>query len=53
MCEELGKVAKEAEAALRRQRRLLKNNMVRHMLTGAKVVRGEMFFSTIVSQKAS
>ncbi len=40
MCEELGKAAKEAEAALRRQRRILKNNMVRHMLTGARVVRG-------------
>ena len=31
----------EVEAALRRQRRLMKNNMVRHMLTGARVVRGE------------
>jgi E3 ubiquitin-protein ligase HECTD1 len=40
VCEELGKAAKEAEAALRRQRRILKNNMVRHMLTGARVVRG-------------
>ena len=41
VCEELGKAAKEVEAALRRQRRLMKNNMVRHMLTGARVVRGE------------
>ena len=29
VCDELGKAAKEAEAALRKQRRILKNNMVR------------------------
>ena len=40
MCDELGKAAKEAEAALRKQRRIMKNNMVRHMVTGARVVRG-------------
>jgi len=40
VCDELGKAAKEAEAALRKQRRIMKNNMVRHMVTGARVVRG-------------
>ena len=30
----------EAEATLRRQRRMLKNSMVKHMVTGARVVRG-------------
>ena len=40
VCDELGKAAKEAEAALRKQRRLLKNSMVRHMVTGARVTRG-------------
>ena len=40
VCEELGKAAKEAEAALRKARRLLRTNMVKHMVVGAKVVRG-------------
>lgn len=40
VCDELGKAAKEAEAALRKQRRILKNNMVRHIVSGARVVRG-------------
>ena len=31
VCEELGKAAKEAEAALRRQRRLLRTNMMKVM----------------------
>ena len=40
VCEELGKAAKEAEAAMRRARRLLRTNMVKHMVVGARVVRG-------------
>jgi len=40
VCEELGKAAKEAEAALRRQRRLLRTNMMKHMVAGARIVRG-------------
>ena len=40
VCEELGKAAKEAEAALRKARRLLRTNMVKHMVVGARVVRG-------------
>ena len=40
VCDELGKAAKEAEAALRKQRRLLKNSMVKHMVAGARVIRG-------------
>ena len=40
VCEELGKAAKEAEAALRRARRLLRTNMVKHMVVGARVQRG-------------
>merc|ERR1719220_3058586 len=40
VCEELGKAAKEAEAALRKARRLLRTNMVKHMVVGARVTRG-------------
>ena len=32
--------AKEAEAAMRKARRTLRTNMVRHMVAGARVVRG-------------
>ncbi len=40
VCEELGKAAKEAEANLRRQRRLMRTHILRHMVIGARVVRG-------------
>ena len=40
VCDELGKAAKEAEAAMRKARRMLRTNMVKHMVTGARVVRG-------------
>nr|XP_045592410.1 E3 ubiquitin-protein ligase HECTD1-like isoform X9 [Procambarus clarkii] len=40
VCEDLGRAAKEAEANLRRQRRLVKSQMVKHMVVGARVVRG-------------
>lgn len=36
----LGKAAKEAEANLRRQRRLLRNQILKHLVVGARVVRG-------------
>ena len=40
VCDELGKAAKEAEQQLRRQRRLMRTHVLRHMLIGARVVRG-------------
>uniref|UniRef100_A0A0K8T796 E3 ubiquitin-protein ligase n=1 Tax=Lygus hesperus TaxID=30085 RepID=A0A0K8T796_LYGHE len=40
VCDDLGKVAKEAEASLRKQRRLLKTQVVKQMVVGARVVRG-------------
>ncbi len=40
VCEELGKAAKEAEANLRRQRRLMRTHILKHMVIGARVVRG-------------
>ncbi|XP_044733919.1 E3 ubiquitin-protein ligase HECTD1 isoform X2 [Chrysoperla carnea] len=40
VCEDLGKVAKEVEANLRKQRRLLRTQMLKHIQPGAKVVRG-------------
>ncbi|XP_045131794.1 E3 ubiquitin-protein ligase HECTD1-like isoform X13 [Portunus trituberculatus] len=40
VCEDLGRAAKEAEANLRRQRRLVKSQMVKYMVVGARVVRG-------------
>ncbi|CAH0559918.1 unnamed protein product [Brassicogethes aeneus] len=40
VCEDLGKAAKEAEAHLRKQRRLLKSQLLKHMTVGARVVRG-------------
>ncbi|XP_063240551.1 E3 ubiquitin-protein ligase HECTD1 isoform X2 [Bacillus rossius redtenbacheri] len=40
VCEDLGKAAKEAEASLRRQRRLLRTQVLKHLLVGARVVRG-------------
>ena len=35
-----GKAAKEAEANLRRQRRLLRTQVLKHLLVGARVMRG-------------
>uniref|UniRef100_A0A1B6DIC7 E3 ubiquitin-protein ligase n=1 Tax=Clastoptera arizonana TaxID=38151 RepID=A0A1B6DIC7_9HEMI len=40
VCEDLGKAAKEAEANIRRQRRLLRTQVLKHLVTGARVVRG-------------
>ncbi|BES94932.1 Sad1 / UNC-like C-terminal [Nesidiocoris tenuis] len=40
VCDDLGKVAKEAEASLRKQRRLLRTQVVKQMIVGARVVRG-------------
>ena len=40
VCDELGKAAKEAEAAMRKARRMLRTSMVKHMVSGARVVRG-------------
>jgi E3 ubiquitin-protein ligase HECTD1 len=40
VCEDLGKAAKEAEAHLRKQRRVLKTQMLKHMSVGSRVVRG-------------
>ena len=35
-----GKAAREVEAALRRQRRLIRTQMLKHLTVGSKVVRG-------------
>lgn len=40
VCDDLGKAAREAEAHLRKQRRLLKAQMLKHITVGARVVRG-------------
>ena len=40
VCDELGNAAKEAEAAMRKARRMLRTNIVKHIVTGARVVRG-------------
>ena len=40
VCEELGKAAKEAEQLLRRQRRLMRTHVLKHMVIGARVIRG-------------
>ena len=40
VCDELGKAAKEAEQQLRRQRRLMRTHVLKHMMIGARVVRG-------------
>lgn len=40
VCEDLGKAAKEAEANLRRQRRLLRTQVLKQLVIGARVVRG-------------
>lgn len=38
--EDMGKVHKEQEAHLRKQRRLVKSQLLKHMVVGARVVRG-------------
>ncbi|XP_018329894.1 E3 ubiquitin-protein ligase HECTD1 isoform X2 [Agrilus planipennis] len=40
ICEDLGKAAKESEAHIKKQRRLLRMQMLKHMTVGARVVRG-------------
>ncbi|KAL1139402.1 hypothetical protein AAG570_006386 [Ranatra chinensis] len=40
VCDDLGKIAKEAEASLRKQRRFVKTQIVKQMVVGARVVRG-------------
>ena len=40
VCQDLGRAAREAEANLRRQRRMVRHQMLRHLVPGARVVRG-------------
>ena len=40
VCDDLGKAMREAEANLRKQRRLIKTHMLKHICPGARVVRG-------------
>lgn len=40
VCDELGKAAKEVEANMRKQRRIMRNHMLKHIKAGARVVRG-------------
>ncbi|XP_014233753.1 E3 ubiquitin-protein ligase HECTD1 isoform X8 [Trichogramma pretiosum] len=40
VCEDLGRAAKEAEASVRRQRRLIRSQVLRHLVAGARVARG-------------
>ncbi|XP_074662874.1 E3 ubiquitin-protein ligase HECTD1-like [Tubulanus polymorphus] len=40
VCDDIGKAAKEAEANLRKQRRLLRTQVLKQMVPGARVVRG-------------
>ncbi|XP_033230566.1 E3 ubiquitin-protein ligase HECTD1 isoform X3 [Belonocnema kinseyi] len=40
VCEDLGKAAREAEAGVRRQRRLIRTQVLRHLVAGARVARG-------------
>ncbi|XP_015172356.1 PREDICTED: E3 ubiquitin-protein ligase HECTD1 isoform X6 [Polistes dominula] len=40
VCEDLGRAAKEAEAGVRKQRRLIKTQVLRHLVAGARVIRG-------------
>ncbi|XP_034937703.1 E3 ubiquitin-protein ligase HECTD1 isoform X2 [Chelonus insularis] len=40
VCEDLGRAAREAEAGMRKQRRLIKSQMLRHLVAGARVARG-------------
>ncbi|KAG7213737.1 hypothetical protein KM043_002970 [Ampulex compressa] len=40
VCEDLGRAAREAEAGVRKQRRLIKAQLLRHLVSGARVARG-------------
>ncbi|XP_014247371.1 E3 ubiquitin-protein ligase HECTD1 isoform X4 [Cimex lectularius] len=40
VCDDLGKVAKEAEASLRKQRRIMRTQVLKQMVIGARVCRG-------------
>ncbi|XP_012253549.2 E3 ubiquitin-protein ligase Ufd4 isoform X9 [Athalia rosae] len=40
VCEDLGRAAREAEAGVRRQRRLVRTQVLRHLVAGARVARG-------------
>lgn len=40
ICEDMGKAHKEQEAHMRKQRRLVKSQLLKHMTVGARVVRG-------------
>ncbi|KAK7103616.1 E3 ubiquitin-protein ligase HECTD1-like isoform X2 [Littorina saxatilis] len=40
VCDDIGKAAREAEATLRRQRRLMRTQVLKQMVPGARVVRG-------------
>lgn len=40
VCDDLGKAAREAEASLRRQRRIIRTQVLKQMVPGARVVRG-------------
>ncbi|XP_046739532.1 E3 ubiquitin-protein ligase HECTD1 isoform X3 [Diprion similis] len=40
VCEDLGRAAREAEASVRRQRRLVRTQVLRHLVAGARVARG-------------
>ncbi|ODM98949.1 E3 ubiquitin-protein ligase HECTD1 [Orchesella cincta] len=40
VCDDLGKAMREAEANIRRQRRLIRTQMLKHMTVNARVVRG-------------
>ncbi|CAK9795010.1 E3 ubiquitin-protein ligase Ufd4 [Anthophora quadrimaculata] len=40
VCEDLGRAAREAEAGVRKQRRLMKYQVLRHLVAGARVARG-------------
>ncbi|KAL3265554.1 hypothetical protein HHI36_009759 [Cryptolaemus montrouzieri] len=40
VCEDLGRAVKDAEAHLRKQRRILKTQLLKHMTVGARVIRG-------------
>ncbi|XP_020287405.1 E3 ubiquitin-protein ligase HECTD1 isoform X2 [Pseudomyrmex gracilis] len=40
VCEDLGRAAKEAEAGVRKQRRLIKTQVLKHLVAGVRVARG-------------
>ncbi|KAK9885691.1 hypothetical protein WA026_012456 [Henosepilachna vigintioctopunctata] len=40
VCEDLGRAMKDSEAHLRKQRRILKTQLLKHMTVGSRVVRG-------------